>query len=142
MATNLESPKKVSSITERVWQSVYGNSSSSSSGGNHQRRCSYESDDDEYDDYDGLGTVQLMQMGAERTKNVLILMSDTGGGHRASAEAIRDAFSIEFGDEYRVQFPLFSNSFSYLWHLGTNIIACKIKFHYFGLIASKVLKFV
>ncbi|KAK8262247.1 hypothetical protein V6Z12_D13G244100 [Gossypium hirsutum] len=106
MATNLVSPKKVASITERVWQSVYGNSSSSSSGGgsgsNHQRRCSYESDDDEYEEYDGVGTVQLMQMGSERTKNVLILMSDTGGGHRASAEAIRDAFSIEFGDEYRI----------------------------------------
>ncbi|ONK60225.1 uncharacterized protein A4U43_C08F15730 [Asparagus officinalis] len=29
-------------------------------------------------------------------------MSDTGGGHRASAEAIRDAFRLEFGGEYRV----------------------------------------
>ncbi|RRT53074.1 hypothetical protein B296_00016356 [Ensete ventricosum] len=48
------------------------------------------------------GTMELAQIGAERTKNVLILMSDTGGGHRASAEAIRDAFRIEFGDEYRV----------------------------------------
>ena len=46
--------------------------------------------------------MELVQIGAERTKNVLILMSDTGGGHRASAEAIRDAFQIEFGDEYRV----------------------------------------
>ncbi|XP_078438529.1 putative monogalactosyldiacylglycerol synthase 3, chloroplastic isoform X2 [Wolffia australiana] len=45
---------------------------------------------------------EMVQIGAERTKNVLILMSDTGGGHRASAEAIRDAFRIEFGDEYRV----------------------------------------
>ncbi|KAL1552557.1 Monogalactosyldiacylglycerol synthase 1, chloroplastic [Salvia divinorum] len=35
-------------------------------------------------------------------KNVLILMSDTGGGHRASAEAIKAAFAEEFGDEYRV----------------------------------------
>ncbi|PAN34367.1 hypothetical protein PAHAL_6G087700 [Panicum hallii] len=35
-------------------------------------------------------------------KNVLILMSDTGGGHRASAEALRDAFRIEFGDAYQV----------------------------------------
>ncbi|XP_009416857.2 probable monogalactosyldiacylglycerol synthase 3, chloroplastic [Musa acuminata AAA Group] len=48
------------------------------------------------------GTMELAQIGADRTKNVLILMSDTGGGHRASAEAIRDAFRIEFGDEYRV----------------------------------------
>lgn len=51
----------------------------------------------------GGGTMELVQLGAERTKNVLILMSDTGGGHRASAEAIRDAFRLEFGDEYRVR---------------------------------------
>lgn len=37
-----------------------------------------------------------------RPKNVLILMSDTGGGHRASAEAIKAAFNEEFGDEYQV----------------------------------------
>ncbi|KAJ6808112.1 monogalactosyldiacylglycerol synthase, chloroplastic [Iris pallida] len=35
-------------------------------------------------------------------KKVLILMSDTGGGHRASAEAIKSAFNQEFGDEYQV----------------------------------------
>ncbi|KAK8543246.1 hypothetical protein V6N13_136225 [Hibiscus sabdariffa] len=93
------SPNKVALITEKVWQTVYGNSWSGSRF--HQRRCSYDSDD-EFEDCDGVGTVQLMQMGAERTKNVLILMSDTGGGHRASAEAIRDAFRIEFGDEYRI----------------------------------------
>jgi 1,2-diacylglycerol 3-beta-galactosyltransferase len=46
--------------------------------------------------------MEMVQIGAERTKNVLILMSDTGGGHRASAEAIRDAFKLEFGDEYRI----------------------------------------
>ncbi|GER39737.1 monogalactosyldiacylglycerol synthase [Striga asiatica] len=34
-------------------------------------------------------------------KKVLILMSDTGGGHRASAEAIKAAFREEFGDEYQ-----------------------------------------
>lgn len=51
------------------------------------------------------GTVELVQLGANRAKNVLILMSDTGGGHRASAEAIKDAFRIEFGDEYRVRVP-------------------------------------
>ncbi|KAL5980447.1 Monogalactosyldiacylglycerol synthase 1, chloroplastic [Asimina triloba] len=38
----------------------------------------------------------------EDPKKVLILMSDTGGGHRASAEAIKAAFNEEFGDEYRV----------------------------------------
>ncbi|XP_048573363.1 probable monogalactosyldiacylglycerol synthase 2, chloroplastic [Triticum urartu] len=35
-------------------------------------------------------------------RNVLILMSDTGGGHRASAEALRDAFRLDFGDAYQV----------------------------------------
>ncbi|CAA3032373.1 probable monogalactosyldiacylglycerol synthase, chloroplastic [Olea europaea subsp. europaea] len=35
-------------------------------------------------------------------KKVLILMSDTGGGHRASAEAIKAAFNEEFGDDYQV----------------------------------------
>ncbi|KAL3818436.1 hypothetical protein ACJIZ3_004341 [Penstemon smallii] len=39
---------------------------------------------------------------ADAPKKVLILMSDTGGGHRASAEAIRAAFNEEFGDEYQV----------------------------------------
>jgi hypothetical protein len=39
----------------------------------------------------------------EGRKNVLVLFSDTGGGHRASAEAIRDAFRLEFGDVYRVR---------------------------------------
>lgn len=39
-------------------------------------------------------------------KNVLILMSDTGGGHRASAEALRDAFRLEFGDAYQVIMPV------------------------------------
>lgn len=39
---------------------------------------------------------------ADKPKKVLILMSDTGGGHRASAEAIKAAFEQEFGDKYRV----------------------------------------
>lgn len=38
----------------------------------------------------------------ETPKRVLILMSDTGGGHRASAEAIKAAFNEAFGDEYQV----------------------------------------
>ncbi|KAK7321548.1 hypothetical protein VNO77_32308 [Canavalia gladiata] len=38
----------------------------------------------------------------EKQKKVLILMSDTGGGHRASAEAIKAAFYEEFGDHYQV----------------------------------------
>ncbi|KAD4180191.1 hypothetical protein E3N88_28782 [Mikania micrantha] len=55
-----------------------------------------------YEIYDEDDTMEMVQLGADRTKNVLILMSDTGGGHRASAEAIRDAFKMEFGDEYRI----------------------------------------
>ena len=46
--------------------------------------------------------VHITQLGAERTKNVMILMSDTGSGHRVLVEAIRDAFRIEFGDKYRI----------------------------------------
>mmetsp|Transcript_14653 Transcript_14653/g.25772 ORF Transcript_14653/g.25772 Transcript_14653/m.25772 type:complete len:533 (+) Transcript_14653:29-1627(+) len=36
------------------------------------------------------------------TKNVLILMSNTGGGHKASAEAIKAAFRERYGDEYKI----------------------------------------
>ncbi len=32
------------------------------------------------------------------SKRVLILMSDTGGGHRAAAEAIREALYIQHGE--------------------------------------------
>ncbi|KAH1067783.1 hypothetical protein J1N35_032770 [Gossypium stocksii] len=103
MVMKVASPEKVASITEKVWQRVYGGINNNGyyyhHHRKHRRRCSYESED-EYEDEDG--TIQLMQMVAERSKNVLILMSDTGGGHRASAEAIRDAFRIEFGDEYRI----------------------------------------
>ena len=66
--------------------------------GSSQKRRKYDVEDDEDDE----GTMEMVQLGAERTKNVLILMSDTGGGHRASAEAIKDAFRLEFGDEYQV----------------------------------------
>nr|KJB53973.1 hypothetical protein B456_009G014700 [Gossypium raimondii] len=103
MVMKIASPEKVVSITEKVWQRVYGGINNNGyyyhHHRKHRRRCSYESED-EYEVEDG--TIQLMQMGAERSKNVLILMSDTGGGHRASAEAIREAFRIEFGDEYRI----------------------------------------
>lgn len=43
----------------------------------------------------------------EKPKKVLILMSDTGGGHRASAEAIKAAFNEEFEDEYQVSYNAF-----------------------------------
>lgn len=39
---------------------------------------------------------------ADKKKRVLILMTDTGGGHRASAEAIKTTFELEYGDEYQV----------------------------------------
>lgn len=48
------------------------------------------------------GSVTVNGVVVDAPKRVLILMSDTGGGHRASAEAIRAAFSEEFGDEYQV----------------------------------------
>lgn len=35
-------------------------------------------------------------------KRILIMMSNTGGGHRASAEAIKAAFKEKYGDEYEV----------------------------------------
>ena len=47
----------------------------------------------------------------EKPKKVLILMSDTGGGHRASAEAIKAAFYQEFGDDYQVCFVSFFNPY-------------------------------
>ncbi|KAI3801799.1 hypothetical protein L1987_29915 [Smallanthus sonchifolius] len=47
-------------------------------------------------------TKETVEVDGKRTKNVLVLMSDTGGGHRASAEAISDAFKIEFGEQYRI----------------------------------------
>jgi hypothetical protein len=62
--------------------------------------------------YDGLaaalseatGSVSLFGTdGGKKARNVLILMSDTGGGHRASAEALRDAFRLEYGDAYQVR---------------------------------------
>lgn len=88
MVMTVASPRKsTNSVFQRV--GVYG------FGDGSQKRCMY--DIQEEDD-----TMEMVQIGAERTKNVLILMSDTGGGHRASAEAIRDAFQLEFGDEYRV----------------------------------------
>lgn len=50
------------------------------------------------------GALPLNGVEAENPKRVLILMSDTGGGHRASAEAIKAAFNEEFGNDYQVCF--------------------------------------
>lgn len=52
----------------------------------------------------GWWRLALNGVGSDRPKKVLILMSDTGGGHRASAEAIKAAFNLKFGDEYEVCF--------------------------------------
>lgn len=94
MVTKVTSPRKsIHTVLERV--GVYG------FGGSSQKRCKYDFQDED-------DTMEMVQIGAERTKNVLILMSDTGGGHRASAEAIRDAFKLEYGDEYRVFFLTFN----------------------------------
>ncbi|WCJ29977.1 Monogalactosyldiacylglycerol synthase chloroplastic [Euphorbia peplus] len=105
MVMKVASPRKAS-ISE-VLQRVYGNFSSNGTNTSSYSNSNlgkkfyiHESCDDDYEEEDG--TMELVQIGAERTKNVLILMSDTGGGHRASAEAIRDAFKLEFGDEYRI----------------------------------------
>lgn len=96
MVSNVTTPRKsIHRVLERV--GVYG-----FVGGSSQKRLKCDFQDEEYD------TMEMVQIGAERTKNVLILMSDTGGGHRASAEAIRDAFKLEFGDEYRVSFSFCS----------------------------------
>lgn len=35
-------------------------------------------------------------------KKILILMSNTGGGHRASAEALKAGFNQRFGDQFQV----------------------------------------
>ncbi|XP_077215237.1 putative monogalactosyldiacylglycerol synthase 3, chloroplastic [Tasmannia lanceolata] len=84
------SPRK--SIREKVFKSV-GVSNLQKS------RCSPYGLFEDCGDGENL---EMEQLGAERSKNVLILMSDTGGGHRASAEAIKDAFRLEFGDKYKV----------------------------------------
>ena len=37
------------------------------------------------------------------TKKILILMSDTGGGHRASAQAIKAGFEQTYGKKFQVR---------------------------------------
>ncbi|KAK1322972.1 hypothetical protein QJS10_CPA02g00206 [Acorus calamus] len=102
MVMSVVSPRR--SIKETVLQSVAAYHHQNFHNQHHRRRWSYGGGggEDEVDVEDDPSMVEMAQLGAERTKNVLILMSDTGGGHRASAEAIRDAFRMEFGDDYRV----------------------------------------
>lgn len=42
------------------------------------------------------------QAAATRKKRVMVLMSDTGGGHRASAEALQAGFEQLYGDDFQV----------------------------------------
>ena len=42
----------------------------------------------------------------DNPKRVLILMADTGGGHRASAQALKDGFQQTFGSAYKVRLAL------------------------------------
>ncbi|XP_010050105.2 monogalactosyldiacylglycerol synthase 2, chloroplastic [Eucalyptus grandis] len=104
MVMAVASPRK--SFTEKLLHSFSSAGSNCGSSGSllNRIRALHECQEDEdnfleCDDSDGM---ELAQIGAESTKNVLILMSDTGGGHRASAEAIKDAFRIQFGDEYKI----------------------------------------
>jgi hypothetical protein len=46
---------------------------------------------------EGRGASEAARSKSGRRKRVLILMSDTGGGHRASAEALKAAFEAKFG---------------------------------------------
>jgi 1,2-diacylglycerol 3-beta-galactosyltransferase len=67
---------------------------------------------------------------------ILILMSNTGGGHRASAEALQAGFHLQFGDRFQVDvidlltdylfwplnrlpqlYPVLSNDATWLWRL-------------------------
>ena len=42
------------------------------------------------------------QVAAGRKKRVMVLMSDTGGGHRASAEALQAGFEQLYGNDFQV----------------------------------------
>ncbi|XP_026660232.2 probable monogalactosyldiacylglycerol synthase 2, chloroplastic isoform X2 [Phoenix dactylifera] len=110
MVRSVVAPRR--SIREAVHHSVFAYKGGGGGGKQQPRRCSFYvgAAGGSGGDEDGAAawgaedecTMELVQLGADRPKNVLVLMSDTGGGHRASAEAIRDAFRLEFGDEYRV----------------------------------------
>lgn len=107
MTTSVATPRKLFSDSPfwKIKHGVLGGGGSFSDKKRGGATISGVGFDDEDDDDDL--TTELVQLGAERTKNVLILMSDTGGGHRASAESIRDAFRLEYGDEYNVRFSFF-----------------------------------
>ena len=80
-------------------------------------------------DVDGVGEVEEAAARAEAPKKVLILMSDTGGGHRASAEAIKSAFTQEFGDDYQVRVLLLSSRLGFTYTCRSRIlgrVACTL----------------
>lgn len=62
-------------------------------------------------------------------KRILVLMSDTGGGHRASAEAVKAGFEEEFGDKYKIDIvdiwaqhtPYPFNQVGWAWVCGASI---------------------
>lgn len=72
---------------------------------------------------DGLPAVGVR---SESPKKVLILMSDTGGGHRASAEAIKAAFNQEFGDDYQVCFGFFVSLVAMDWWIACGDSYCRM----------------
>lgn len=70
------------------------------------------------------------------TRRILILMSDTGGGHRASAQALQAGFQRLYGDQYQIDiidllmkhlpwplrelpksYPFLSNTVPWLWSM-------------------------
>lgn len=65
---------------------------------------------------------------SDKRQRIMILMSDTGGGHRASAEALKAGFRSVFGDKHRIDivdlwtdhtpwpFHEFPKSYSFMVH--------------------------
>eukprot|EP00951_Prasinocladus_malaysianus_P024764 scaffold215059_cov37-Prasinocladus_malaysianus.AAC.1 len=72
----------------------------------------------------GIFTRKGRLRGKEAPKRVLIMMSDTGGGHRASAQAIKAGFEQLYGKKYQVllllPYPIFFLRLR-LWTSGPNI---------------------
>src|SRR5690606_36123924 len=51
------------------------------------------------------------------TKRVLFLMSDTGGGHRAAAEAIAEALQRKYGEQVEIELiDVFKKYTSFPWN--------------------------
>ncbi|KAK9840829.1 hypothetical protein WJX81_007551 [Elliptochloris bilobata] len=51
-----------------------------------------------------IGRGRRRKAAGEGRKRVMVLMSDTGGGHRASAEALKAGFQKLYGDKYEVDY--------------------------------------